>query len=223
MDDEVEARLNAKLERYVQTVKQLSAHQRLVLKHVANGLRNDQIADMLNMPISTVIGRMHAIYDAAKIPAHVTSRQARREIVAGMYRAFEEQYDIEADGTVVRKPDIVPAFATEKTMGPAIHTQAATEPDPKANGLAKPPNEVPSVRPASAPPKVVPGYGVGLSITLPDPLTIVDIGTITLGTPEAATRLQELLLQGYVLELMIEFQSLTSMRNVTRVVLIKRR
>ena len=219
-DDRMQARIDALVER----LRKLSGPQLEVLKHVSSGKDNHEIARHLNVPISTIMGRLAAIYDVAQIPKTVTSRNEKREIIAGMYRALTNKYVVNEYGRTVLRPEPV---AKLPTAPPIPQTPAAAEPqaEPLTNGHApdaKPIDTKPQ-QPATAPAKVTPGYGVGLMVPLPDPTTISDIATVTLGTPEATERLHTLLGQGYLPEVMNDFQSLTGMRQVTRIVLIKRR
>lgn len=223
--DEIEAKLKEKVDRFTHAVHRLSPDQRLVLKHAAQGLDNETIARELGVPLTTILGRMHTIYQVAQIPGNVGSRWARRQIIVGLYKGFAEKHDVDRHGFITAKPVVVQAAPP---MPPQLVAPLATIPEsnmPLANGHAEAAHEPEKdvAKPALLPAKVVPGYGVGLTVTFPDPASIVDIVAITLGTPEAPEKLQELLREGYVPEIMNDFQSLTGSRGVTKVVLIKRK
>jgi hypothetical protein len=214
---------------HVLLVKRLGPALRKVLAYIPSGKENHHIAREIALSEATVNSYMSKIYDGLQIPNTITSRKEKRRLAGEMWDAFAKIYATNSEGHIVnvearRPPSEEPAPVIPRPAPMIVEQPALREPEPHTNGAshvldAPRPKETPD----AAPKVMVQGYGVGITVIVPEPETISDMRTLVLGTDTSAEELQKLIREGYLPEIVNDFQSLSGGRSITKLILVKRK
>jgi hypothetical protein len=198
-------------------IKRLSPTLRRILRLIPSGRDNHEIARAVNLSENTMGTYMVRLYSDLNVP-EMPSKKDRRRHLGRLYERFITKYEVDDEGYVLGLHRVEP---TPQPISP--EPEAAPKTNGHANGSTHPAAQ--PERPISQAPKIATqGYGVGISISLPEPQSIVEIApAIILGAEGSAERLQSLIQEGFIPELITDYQSLSGTRSITKLILVKRK
>lgn len=215
---------------HILLVKQLAPTLRKVLSRIPSGMDNDRIAKEVGLTTSTLSAYMVKIYSGLQIPDSIPSRKERRRIAGMIWDEFAKLYTVDDFGHIVAEgaswrsssigpsaQESSPVLAIADTPAPAdpVHTNGVPHPVAKEMRPEDSPDAVPKV--------TTQGYGVGITVVVPEPETVTDMRTLVLGSDSSGDELQKLIREGYLPEIVNDYQSLSGTRSITKLILVKRK
>jgi hypothetical protein len=215
---------------HVLLVKRMSPALRRVLSHIPSGKENHHIAREIGLSEATLHAYISKIYVGLQIPNTITSRKEKRRLAGEIWDAFAKIYATNSEGHIIDAETrhfttVAPVAPEPKPVPMIVEKPAPSEPVPHTNGASHPVIHAPRPKdtPDAAPKVTAQGYGVGITVVVPEPETVSDMRTLVLGTDTSAEELQKLIREGYLPEIVNDFQSLSGGRSITKLILVKRK